>query len=473
MKNIFLCMLIMMACDTYSRGLNNSDSTILIGNAPFLNEGDTVTLIVNKYGNFIDKELLATYTTTIKNGTYKFSVKLFVPAYFSLQLSKKNIKLNILHYLIEPGDSILIARIDNDSIQLSGKGSDRLRVQIENKKIRLESFKKIGGWDTLKIKRTFAIRDSSAIKEIEHLRANKKILGDTLYTILLADIVGESGLKIDYFLNYNSPPIVEIWRRTLRDYKDNVWKKYNLFSPNNNWLKYSYTYANAIIAKYKWDSCVMVEKSFSATRCYEYIRKNYKGSLREKIVTTLLYETRKQGEDISNCLRSSLSYVVNKDFKRILQNLQTGLTKGSSAFKFNLPDTSGIMHDYTEFKGKVILLDFWFTGCAACRQIKPKMDSIAHLFKNNNIVFITISIDKNKDQWKSSIRKNIYTSEHNINLYTEGKGDDHPIISYYLIGSYPELILIDKKGKLCDKPIDPRIDNGKNLIDLIDKSLKL
>jgi thiol-disulfide isomerase/thioredoxin len=347
-----------------------------------------------------------------------------------------------------------------------------MRVQYELRKINDEWFKKITSWEPPQIRETFKILDSCSVKEIKYLNANKKILGDRLYTILFADILGESGLKIDNFLPYNSPSFVEAWLNVLSDYKDEVWEKYNVFKPDNNFLKYSYTYANALIARFKWDSCVLIKKPFNTRNCYAYFKSNYTGTLRERIVTTLLYENRNKAEDISNCLQSSFDYVTNRDFRRILQNIATHLTKGSIAYQFQLPDTSGVVHDYSEFKGKVVLLDFWFTGCIACLKMKPTMDSIAKLFNDNQIVFISICIDKDKTQWINSVHKNIYTSEYNINLYTEGKGDAHAIILHYLVSAYPTLILVGKDGKLSDHPFNPRIDHGRNLIELIDKNLK-
>ena len=73
----------------------------------------------------------------------------------------------------------------------------------------------------------------------------------------------------------------------------------------------------------------------------------------------------------------------------------------------------------------------------------------------------------------SVLQKNIYTSEHSINLYTEGKADLHPMISHYLIKAYPTIILVDKNGKLCEHPINPRLDDGANLVSLINKALGL
>jgi hypothetical protein len=117
-------------------------------------------------------------------------------------------------------------------------------------------------------------------------------------------------------------------------------------------------YANALIAHYKWDSCIIVQKPFNVIQCYEYFAKSLKGALRERVITTLLYENKNETADVSYCLQSALDFILNKDFASLLQNLKAHLTTGSAAFPFKLPDTSGVLHDYEDFKGKVIFIGF-------------------------------------------------------------------------------------------------------------------
>jgi thiol-disulfide isomerase/thioredoxin len=119
------------------------------------------------------------------------------------------------------------------------------------------------------------------------------------------------------------------------------------------------------------------------------------------------------------------------------------------------------------FSGKVVLLDFWFAHCGPCAMIHPYLEEVRKEFVNTDFVLVAISIDKSKETWLSSIKNGLRTSSSNVNLYTNGQGDNNDIIKHYNVKNYPTLILIDKSGRLLPTPIDPREDNGQNLKQLI------
>lgn len=148
------------------------------------------------------------------------------------------------------------------------------------------------------------------------------------------------------------------------------------------------------------------------------------------------------------------------------------LKKGQKAPVFTLKDKFGKDISLDSLKGKAVLLDFWFTGCAGCKQMSAPLKQVEKQYKDNaNIKFVSVSIDKNKGQWLNSINKETYTTSTGINLYTGGMGDNHAVIKDYNIRSYPSLFLIDSTGKLVSPVPDPRQDNGRGLSYLIKKLL--
>jgi thiol-disulfide isomerase/thioredoxin len=111
-----------------------------------------------------------------------------------------------------------------------------------------------------------------------------------------------------------------------------------------------------------------------------------------------------------------------------------------------------------------------FTGCPGCAQMVPSLTKVEEQFNNREVVFISISIDKNK-VWKND--KNKYSAPGSLFLYTNNEGSDHPIIEYYRAQNYPQLVLIDKQGKLItNNAPDPRRDNGKELTIMIEEALR-
>lgn len=61
----------------------------------------------------------------------------------------------------------------------------------------------------------------------------------------------------------------------------------------------------------------------------------------------------------------------------------------------------------TEIEGKVFYISFWATWCGPCIANKPILDKLKEEFKDQKkIVFVDISIDQNKEQWKKYLKKN-------------------------------------------------------------------
>ena len=61
-----------------------------------------------------------------------------------------------------------------------------------------------------------------------------------------------------------------------------------------------------------------------------------------------------------------------------------------------LPDINGKEVELTELKGKVIYLDFWATWCSPCLMQMKNSKSWKAKFKNKDVVFLYLSLDKNK-----------------------------------------------------------------------------
>ena len=135
-----------------------------------------------------------------------------------------------------------------------------------------------------------------------------------------------------------------------------------------------------------------------------------------------------------------------------LQDFLEKNAQGKQAYNFSLPDMNGKVVSLHDFKGKVVFIDFWFNGCTGCAEYYASvLDKTEENFRDDNrVVFISINADSNKQKWLDGIndKKYKYTSERVINLYTDGKGNDHPIIKNYQVGAFPRPLVIDKEGKI-------------------------
>lgn len=144
---------------------------------------------------------------------------------------------------------------------------------------------------------------------------------------------------------------------------------------------------------------------------------------------------------------------------------------------FELKDTTGQVVKLEEFAGKLLVIDFWFTGCKGCVHVaKGLHGSIMPEFSaDSSVVFISVCLDINFLQWKKSLKTDLYSSKEQINLFTMGMGTAHPLFKCYGYSGCPQLLLIDKKGKLIDDfppmPVAGAAPANRELISLIKNNL--
>lgn len=139
---------------------------------------------------------------------------------------------------------------------------------------------------------------------------------------------------------------------------------------------------------------------------------------------------------------------------------------------FRLTDVNAKPFTKADLKGKVAILDFWFTGCTGCVQMAPALAKVEERFKNDtNVVFVSISVDEDKEKWLKSLKQGKYTSPFGVHVYTGGEGSDHSLIKDHFISGYPSLLFIDAFGNLLVSAKRPDTDQGRSMIALIDKEL--
>jgi thiol-disulfide isomerase/thioredoxin len=99
--------------------------------------------------------------------------------------------------------------------------------------------------------------------------------------------------------------------------------------------------------------------------------------------------------------------VISLFLKCSLSPLQAQLTgyqtiAPEEVFDISFQDEHGQEHHLRDFKGKVILINFWATYCGPCLQEMPSINNLGETFKPDELVLLTICTDpKSKEQAKS------------------------------------------------------------------------
>ncbi len=121
----------------------------------------------------------------------------------------------------------------------------------------------------------------------------------------------------------------------------------------------------------------------------------------------------------------------------------------------------------SDFKGKVIVVNFWATWCGPCRRELPDLSQIAEELKEKDFKLVGVSVDQNKSQLESFLKSNTlsYSIAHNPNdllfQYMSATGMTDDVI--------PQTFVIDKSGNIVETLIGSR--SKADFIKIINKYL--
>jgi len=127
------------------------------------------------------------------------------------------------------------------------------------------------------------------------------------------------------------------------------------------------------------------------------------------------------------------------------------LAVGMPAPDFKLPDLEGKTRQLSDYRGKVVFLNFWATWCKPCKEEMPSMQILWENFKTEDFVMLGVSMDR-------------VTTKKDIPSFIESMSLTFPILMdswgqtdmrYKLMG-VPETYIIDQNGILREKVIGPR-----------------
>ncbi len=185
-----------------------------------------------------------------------------------------------------------------------------------------------------------------------------------------------------------------------------------------------------------------------------------------------------------NCSKTTEKTDVKpQDNKQNTQQQQKQDTKPASGSSFVVKDvdkdvTKNEMVDFkwdengkemklSDYKGKVILLNFWATWCPPCRKELPDLSTLSTELKDKDFKMIGVSVDDNQEVLNNFLKSNnlsytvVFEPNELVAKYMTSAGQNQNVV--------PQTYIIDKKGKVVEAIMGSR--SKADFLSLINKYL--
>ena len=134
---------------------------------------------------------------------------------------------------------------------------------------------------------------------------------------------------------------------------------------------------------------------------------------------------------------------------------------------FSFTSLDGTQISLEDFKGKVVVLDFWGTWCGPCVESVPDLRQLHQKYSPDpSFVLISISSDRNDEVWRE------FTQENKM-VWPQYRDKDRRILRAFEITAFPTYVIIDHEGIVRHRTIGLNWSGSAGLENVIKKQLKL
>jgi peroxiredoxin len=120
---------------------------------------------------------------------------------------------------------------------------------------------------------------------------------------------------------------------------------------------------------------------------------------------------------------------------------------GSAAKEFTVRDSDHQV-SLNQFRGQVVVLNFWATWCPPCMQELPSMMDMQNQLRSRGVVVLGISIDVDDDAYHRFLK------QRSVNFVTV-RDPEQKVAGIYGTSGWPESYIIDRQGVLRRKVVGP------------------
>lgn len=178
--------------------------------------------------------------------------------------------------------------------------------------------------------------------------------------------------------------------------------------------------------------------------------KEHKNSVVSAYITLAMLAGQVDGTELDSIVSkftpeiSTSEYVIK--LKEMIQE-QKKTAIGVEAPDFTMNDLEDKPVKLSLLRGKVVMIDFWASWCAPCRQENPNVVKLYNQYHEKGFEIIGVSLDKTKENWVNAIKDDKLSWIHVSDLqYWQ-----NAVARLYGVNAIPQSFLLDKDGKIIAK----------------------
>jgi thiol-disulfide isomerase/thioredoxin len=149
------------------------------------------------------------------------------------------------------------------------------------------------------------------------------------------------------------------------------------------------------------------------------------------------------GIQVRQFMRGGAPNAAKEEIQQLWNDLRFN-HEGTLAPDFEFLTADGKKVKFKDYRGKVLYVDFWATWCSPCLRSFPYSYQLQEEMKKyEDLVFLFISIDKDKNRWLTWLKENKEKKGEHLLAISEG---DQNILKYFNINAIPHWMTIDHNG---------------------------
>lgn len=124
-------------------------------------------------------------------------------------------------------------------------------------------------------------------------------------------------------------------------------------------------------------------------------------------------------------------------------NVPVGNRVGEAAPEFALQGLDGEEVSLSDFRGQVVILDFWASWCSPCRATMPGIEALRVRYQDKGLVVVGVSLDRRAEDATSFLERNGYNE---LIALWESRSAAQEVARLYGVFGIPHTFVIDRYG---------------------------